>query len=331
VRVFQVGEAALPGPASFAGEITARRETQVAFRVPGKLAARLVDVGERVRKGQVIARLEPSDYQLATKNLKAQLAAARAEREFTQADVVRYRELRNQNVISPPEWDRRQTADIAARERVVALEAQLRQTANQEGYAELLAERDGVITALNAEAGDVVAAGQPVARLAQLDEPEVSIQVPEQRVAEIAPGQAVAVTLWGDPDQRMKATIREVAAAADPATRTYRVRATLQEGQAQIRLGMTATLWLPPRPSSALAIPRSAVFTTHEEPHRPKVWLVDTQAATVRSVPVALGKPLGGQRIEVSGLTPGQTIVSAGAQRLNEGQAVSLPMAGGKS
>lgn len=331
VRVFQVGEAGLSGAAGFAGEITPRRETTLAFRVPGKVAIRWVEVGDRVRKGQAIARLEASDYRLATQNLKAQLAAARAERDFTAADSARYRELLDQNIVSPPEWDRHQTAAVAAREKVAALEAQLEQTANQLGYSELAAERDGVIAALNIEAGDVVAAGQPVARLAQLDDKEITIQVPEQRIAEIAPGQEIAVTLWARPDLRLKASIRELAAAADPATRTYRVKASLLEGQEQTRLGMTATLWLPARPSATLAIPRSAVFAAHAEPQQAKVWLVDAQAHTVRSVPVALGRTLDGQRIEVSGLVPGQVVVSAGVQRLTEGQAVSLYQPGGRS
>ncbi|MCX7099036.1 MAG: efflux RND transporter periplasmic adaptor subunit [Methylococcales bacterium] len=331
VWVFQVGETAVFSPASFAGEIVPRRETTLAFRVAGKLAARLVDVGERVHKGQVLARLEPSDYQLATRNLKAQLAAARAESHLTHADLLRYQELLAQNVISAPEWERRQTADITARERVAALEAQFRQTGNQLGYAELLAERDGVITALTVEAGEVVAAGQSLGSLAQLDEQEVLIQIPEQRLAEILPGVAVFVTLSVAPERRLKATIREVAASTDPATRTYRVRATLLEGREITRLGMTATLWLPPPISSNLAIPRSAVFAPHEQPLQAKVWLLDTAAMTVHSIPVVLGQPLADQRIEASGLTPGQRIVTAGVHRLKEGQTVSLTKQGDQS
>lgn len=322
VRVTQVGEATAHATAGFAGEVTARRETALAFRIAGKLEARLVEVGDRVRKGQVVARLDANDYRLATQNLKAQLAAAKAESEFTRADLVRYRELLDQDIIASPEFDRRQTADTAAKEKVAALEAQLAQTANQLRYSELAAERDGVIAGFTAEVGDVVAVGQPVARLAQLDEKEITLHVPEQRIAQVAPGQAVEVTLWSQGERRLRGSIREVAPAADPATRTYRVKAALLEGREQARLGMTATVWLAATEPAALAVPRSAVFTTHDDPQRPKVWRVE--ADTVRSIPVTLGTPLDGERIAVTGVAPGQTVVRAGVQRLIEGQAVRV-------
>ena len=322
VRVVQVGEAAVHPTAGFAGEVTARRETTLAFRIAGKLEARLVEVGDRVRKGQPVARLDSSDYRLATQNLKAQLAAARAECEFTRADLARYRELLDQNIIAPPEFDRRQTAYTAAKEQVAALEAQLEQTANQLRYSELAAERDGVIAGFTVEVGDVVAVGQPVARLAQLDEKEITLHVPEQRIAQVTPGQEVEVSLWSQGERRFRGSIREVAPAADPATRTYRVKAALLEGREQALLGMTATVWLATTEPAATVIPRSAVFTTHDDPKQPKVWLVD--ADTVRSTPVTLGTPLDGERIEVAGVAPGQTVVSAGVQRLMEGQAVRV-------
>lgn len=329
VRVTRVGEAAAHPTAGFAGEVTARRETTLSFRVAGKLVARLVEVGDRVHKGQVVARLDANDYQLATQNLKAQLTAARAECEFTRADLTRYRELLDQNIIAPPEFDRRQTAYTGAKERVSALEAQLEQTANQLHYSELAAERDGVIAGFAIEAGDVVAAGQPVARLAQLDEKDVTVQVPEQRVGAIAPGQAVEVSLWSLGERRFSGNVREVAPAADPATRTYRVKVVLLDGREQALLGMTATVWLTTIEPAAPVIPRSAVFTTHDDPNQPKVWLVN--AETVRSTPVTLGRALDGERIEVAGVSPGQTVVSAGVQRLIEGQAVrALAAEGGR-
>lgn len=327
VRVIRVGEASVRPTAGFAGEVTARRETVLAFRIAGKVEARLVEVGDRVREGQVVARLDASDYRLATHNLKAQLTAAKAEREFSRADLVRYQELLAQNIIAPPEFDRRQTAYTAAKERVAALEAQLEQAANQLRYSELAAERDGVIAGFTVEVGDVVAVGQPVARLAQLDEKEVILHLPEQRVGDVTPGQAVEVSLWSRGERRFRGSIREVAPAADPATRTYRVKVALLDGREQALLGMTATVWLATTEPAATVIPRSAVFTSHDDPKQPKVWLVDTDA--VRSVPVTLGRPVDGERIEVAGVAPGQTIVSAGVQRLIEGQTVRVLAAEG--
>lgn len=309
---------------SFAGEVKARHETALSFRVGGKLASRPVDVGDQVRKGQLLAGLDAADYELAVQTLKAQLASARAESDFARADLERYRELLEQRVVSPPEFDRRRTAFTAAKERAAALEAQLGQASHQVDYTALRADRDGVVTAVAAETGQVLAAGQPVVTLAQLDEKEVRIDVPEQRIGEIRPGREVAVTLWTDAQRRLKARIREVAAAADPASRTYRVRAALLEGQDIARLGMTANVWIDAGGTDGVAIPLSSVFSPQRQPDPPRVWLVDEAKLTVSSAPVRLGEALSGERIAVEGLAPGQLVVSAGVQRLSEGQPVRL-------
>jgi len=325
VKVVRIGDEAAAGVMSFAGEVRARYETILAFRVSGKMIDRPVEVGDRVRKGQRVARLDSTDYRLGTEALNAQLISAQAERNFARDDLMRYRELLNQRVISPAEFDRHDTAYTTARERVVTLEAQLSQATNQLQYTDLLADRDGVVTGLEVETGQVVTAGQPVIKLARLDEKEIHIDIPEQRVAGIDLHQKVIVTLWADGNRRITARIREIAAAADPASRTYRVKATLLEGQDEARLGKTATVWIPVTPSPRIAVPLSAVFTPQNEPGRPRVWLVDEQAGTVRSVPVQLGEALDGERIVVAGVVSGQLIVSAGVQRLAEGQAVRVP------
>jgi len=325
VKVVRIGDEAAADVMSFAGEVRARYETTLAFRVSGKMIDRPVEVGDRVHKGQRVARLDSTDYRLGTDALNAQLTSAQAERDFARDDLTRYRELLNQRVISPAEFDRHDTAYTTARERVVALEAQLSQATNQLQYTDLLADRDGVVTAVEVETGQVVAAGQPVVKLARLDEKEIHIDIPEQRVAGIALHQTVSVTLWADGNRRYTARIREIAAVADPASRTYRVKATLLERQDEARLGKTATVWIPVTTSPRLAVPLSAVFTPQNEPGRPRVWLVDEQAGTVRSVPVQLGEALDGEHIVVAGVVSGQLVVSAGVQRLAEGQAVRLP------
>lgn len=325
VKVVRIGDEAAAGVMSFAGEVRARYETTLAFRVSGKMIARLVEVGDRVHKGQRLARLDSNDYQLGTDAMNAQLKSAQAEQDFARDDLTRYRELLNERVISPAEFDRHETAYITARERVAALHAQLNQATNQLQYTDLLADRDGVVTALEAEIGEVVTAGQPIVKLARLDEKEIHIDIPEQRVAEIELHQKVRVTLWANGDKQIQARIREIAAAADPASRTYRVKATVLEGQDEARLGKTATVWIPVTTSPRLAVPLSAVFTPQNEPERPRVWLVNEEAGTVRSVPVQLGESLDGEHIVVAGVVSGQLVVSAGVQRLAEGQAVRLP------
>lgn len=325
VKVVRIGDEAAAGVMSFAGEVRARYETILAFRVSGKMIDRHVEVGDRVRKGQRVARLDSTDYRLGTEALKAQLNSAQAERDFARDDLMRYRELLNQRVISPAEFDRHDTAYTTARERVVTLEAQLSQATNQLQYTDLLADRDGVVTGLEVETGQVVTAGQPVIKLARLDEKEIHIDVPEQRVAGIDLHQKVSVTLWADGDRRYTARIREIAAAADPTSRTYRVKATLLDRQDEARLGKTATVWIPVTTSPRITVPFSAVFTPQNEPGRPRVWLVEEGGRTVKSVPVQLGEAVDGERIVVAGVVSGQLVVSAGVQRLAEGQAVRLP------
>lgn len=309
----------------FPGEVQARFETALAFRVAGKLIERSVDIGDRVNKGQRLARLDPSDYRLALQNIKAQLIAAKVDRDYIKDDLNRYQELFDQNVISQPELDRHQTLYITAQQKVVALEAQLGQTSNQLAYTDLLADRDGVVTALKAEAGQVVASGQPVIRLAQSNEKEIHIDIPEHRVSGINLSQEVTVTLWADGDKRIKGHIRELAAAADPISRTYRAKVTLLERQDNTRLGMTATVWIPSSASANLTVPLSAVFTPQDQPGQTCVWLVDELASTVKSAPIRIGAALPGEQIVITGLTAGQLVVSAGVNRLIEGQTVRLP------
>ncbi|WP_235048856.1 efflux RND transporter periplasmic adaptor subunit [Methylomonas sp. MK1] len=325
VKVFRIEDHAVADARSFAGEVRARIETPLSFRVGGKLLERKVDVGDSVRKGQLLAILDGNDYHLAVQGLKAQLAAAQADSTFLRDDLVRYRELLTQQVISPPEFERHETAYTTARERAAALETQLAEANNQLSYTELHADRDGVVTALAVEAGQVLAVGQAVVTLAQLEEKEIHFDVPEHRLTEIQRQQEVNVSLWADEDRLLKAKIREIASSADPVSRTYRIKATLLEDPDAAQLGMTATVHVAANTASRIAVPLSAVYTPQNQPDHPLVWLVDEQAATVKSAPVRLGETLAGERIAVEGLAAGQLLVSAGVQRLAEGQAVRLP------
>jgi multidrug efflux system membrane fusion protein len=256
--------------------------------------------------------------------LKAQLKSAVADREFARDDLARYRELLDQKVISNPDFDRHQTAYTNAQERVAALEAQLKQTINQLDYTELSADRAGVVTALEVEKGQVVAAGQPVVRLAQLDEKEIHFDIPEQRISAIKNHQTVAVTLLSDNERKFDAKIREISASADPASRTYRAKAILLDGQQAAHLGMTATVWVASDNTEDVVVPLSAVFTSQAQPKQQQVWVIDEATSTVKAVPIQLRTALPGELVSIEGLQPGQLIVSAGVQRLKEGQTVRL-------
>jgi multidrug efflux system membrane fusion protein len=324
VRVVRVGEQPEAGFIRYAGEVKARYETRLSFRVAGKVVARHVEVGARVRKGQLIAEIDPTDYQLAAQGLTAQLAAARAERDFAHADLGRYQALLDQRFISPAEYDRRETFYQTTRARVNALEAQLQQARNQIGYTRLYADRTGVITAREVEAGQVVSAGQPIVAVAELGDKEIVIDIPESRIAGVQAGEEVAVELWANRGQRFKGRTREIAPSADPPSRTYRIKVTLLEGKDIAQLGMTATVYVAVPGTEELAIPLAAVFSPRNERDLARVWVVDEATYTVRSVPVELGPPLNDERIVTAGLSAGQLIVTAGVTRLIEGQAVQL-------
>lgn len=170
----------------------------------------------------------------------------------------------------------------------------------------------------------MVSAGQPVVTLARLDGKEIQFDVPEQRVGEMKLNQPVEVSLWASGDRRFQARLREIAATADPVSRTYRIKATLLEGLDNARLGMTATIWLPANTSATITVPLSAVFTPQHEPKQPHVWVMDETAGVVKSIPIQIDAAQEGERIGVTGLAVGQLIVSAGVQRLTEAQAVRL-------
>ncbi len=325
IKVYRIAKDTGGDATPYAGEIKARTETVLSFRVSGKIIARPIEIGDHVLKGTLLAKLDLTDYRLAAQALKAQLAAAKFELNFSKDELTRHRELLRQNVISQPDLDKRKTGYIAARERVIALEAQLTQTVNQVNYSELKAERNGRITAVHAEIGQLVTVGQPILSLTKLDEKEVHLDIPEQIINSLKIGNEVEVSLWNQEDYRFPARIREIAASADPASRTYRVKATLLEEQQDLQLGMSATVWLKTEPSGLLAVPISAVFSTQSEPKQAKVWLVDETKQQVKAIPVKLGSALADDRIAVSGVAPGLLIVSAGVHRLREGQAIRLP------
>ncbi|MGZ5049889.1 MAG: efflux RND transporter periplasmic adaptor subunit [Methylobacter sp.] len=323
VKVVRVSKDAADNVTAYAAEVRPRRETALSFRVPGKLIARPVEAGDVVRKGQVLAELDSADFRLAVSALQAQLKSAEAEQRFSGDELARYRDMLAQHVVSQPDLDRRQTAETAATARVEALKAQLAQAVNQLEYTHLTADRDGVITVAEADSSQVVGAGQSVVKLAQLDDKDVWFDLPEQRIGDVRVGQEVDVRLWADRNAKIKTHIREIAAAADPASRTFRIKAALPAGQTNARLGMTATVWLSSKAEERIGVPLAAVFTSQAEPKQPKVRRLDEQTGTVRAVPVKLGAALPSERIEADGLPGGTLIVSAGAHRLVEGQAVN--------
>ncbi|WP_255581772.1 efflux RND transporter periplasmic adaptor subunit [Cupriavidus sp. AU9028] len=320
VRLMQLQAAAGAAAYEYSGEIRPRIESRLGFRVGGKIAARLVDAGAPVRRGQPLARLDPADLALAETGARAQYEAARTDRDLAAADLRRYTDLYHKGFISAAEHNRRESNLEAAAARLRQAEAALREQRNQTQYAVLQADADGVVTAIEAEVGQVVSAGQPVVRVAQTAEKEVAIGLPEDQVDWLRSVRDVTVRTWASPERVMAGRVREIAAAADPVTRTYAARISLPEAPAELKFGMTAAVTFQrPGQQQGVRVPLTALL---QQGGRNLVWVYEGASGTVQPVEVKLGEPLGNDMAVTSGLRPGQTIVTAGVHLLKPGQKV---------
>ena len=226
VKLLTVQVGAMAAEPQYAGEIRARTELHLGFRVPGKLVRRQAQVGQRVKAGDVLAQLDPQDFKLAIDAVRAQLAAAETNRDLAAAEFQRYKALRAQNFISGVELERRQATLDAANAQVAQVRAQLDTQANQSTYTRLLATASGVVTAVDAEPGQVVAVGAPVVRLAQDGPLDVVFAVPESSVGALPVGSKAEVRQWAG-DTVLSGEVREKGALADPVTRTFQVKLAL--------------------------------------------------------------------------------------------------------
>ena len=329
VRTMTVTTEQGAGTAEFSGDVRPRIESRLGFRVPGKITVRLVDVGATVKKGQVLARLDPTDLALAQQSAQAQLSGAKTDRDLAAADLKRYSELFAKGFISAAEQQRHQANYDGAQARYEQATAGYRNQANQAAYATLEADADGVVTGVDAEVGQVVSAGQPVVRVAQTAEKEVVVGIPEDQVDTLRKSPDVSVKLWADQPRSIPGKVREIAPAADPLTRTYTVKISVPNPPPELKLGMTAVARFV-RPGGGagsggmgVRVPISALL---QEQGKNVVWLYDAASQTVKPVPVTVGEPRDNVLLVTSGLAPGQTIVTAGVHLLKAGQKV-MPMA----
>lgn len=321
VRTITVGAVGQVTSHEYAAEIKARTETLLGFRVPGKMESRAVNNGDAVRAGQPLARLDPVDLQLGQQAARAAQLAAQTNLDLLDADLRRYRSLFEQGFVGAAELERRDAAVKGARAQLDQAKAQATTQSNQAGYAGLSAPAAGVVTAVLAEPGQVLAAGTPVVRLAQDGPRDAVFSVPEDSVAAVrtllGKPHALTLTLWGQAGN-LPATVREVAAAADPVTRTFQIKADL--GKAAVRLGQTATVRLPGVGSTgAFRLPLTAVWESKGQSH---VWVFDRAGGAVRQQPVVVAGADGNWVLVAQGLKAGDEVVSAGTHVLTPGQKV---------
>lgn len=323
VRTVTIGTAAVGGSHEYAAEVRARVESRLGLRVPGKLVQRSVEVGQRVQAGQVLARVDTADLRLAQQAAAAATRAAQTAVDLAAAEYGRYQELRAQGFIGQLELERREATLKQQQAVLEQARAQSQVQANQAGYGALTAPAAGVVLAVEAEVGAVLAAGTPVLRLAHDGPRDAVFAVPEDQwpVVRALLGRAGALKVrpWGAAAP-LTATVREVAAAADPVTRTFLVKADLA-GKSTLQLGQTLTVLIDlPESAGAIKVPLTALT---QQQGQTAVWVVEPGPMTVRPQTVTVGGADGDSVVIASGLQAGQRVVTAGVHTLAPGQKVS--------
>jgi multidrug efflux system membrane fusion protein len=322
VKLITVGSEVMSARREYPGEVRAQVESRLGFRVGGKIIKRQAELGQQVKAGQVLAQLDPQDYQLAADAARAQVAAAATNRDLAAADFRRYQSLKDQNFISGAELERRDTTLKAAQAQLAQAQSQLAVQGNLTGYAVLKADVSGVVTAIEAEQGQVVAAGAPVLRIAADGVRDVLFSVPEDRVAGVKVGAPVLIRVWSQGTE-LQGKVREVAASSDPVTRTYVVKASI-DSKAPPALGATVSV-TPKAPGSAdvpvIKLPTTALW---QQGQATAVWVLDPSNLTVKPQVIEIAKTDGNEVVVASGLQPGMRVVSAGVHVLSPGQKVSI-------
>ena len=322
VKVMTVGTSGFDMGGEFAAEVRARVESRLGFRVAGKISQRQAEMGQRVAAGAVLAQLDAADYQLAAQAAQAQVSGARTQRDLAQAEFKRYEGLRAQNFISSAELERREASLKGAQSSLDQALAQAQNQGNQSNYTQLRADAPGVITAVEAEAGQVVAAGTPVFRLAHDGPRDAVFAVSESMVMKLQKGQLMqAVMAQGGPT--LQGRVREISGSADPVTRTFTVKLALDAGE-KVPLGATVNVLAKSLQGSQAAVIKVPTSALRQEGKNTAVWVLNEAQMTVASQAVQVGTADGNEVVIASGLQPGQRIVTAGVHVLTPGQKVSL-------
>ncbi|HVY07539.1 MAG TPA: efflux RND transporter periplasmic adaptor subunit [Burkholderiales bacterium] len=322
VNVVKVAPGSSNAGVGYSGDVRARYETNLSFRVPGKIVARNVEVGGVVKQGDVLARLDPEDQQLNTRGAQSQLAAAKSEYEQNKAELERYTDLYQKNFISKAEFDRWQNNYNVSKARLEQAQAQLAVTKNQANYTELAADHAGVVTAILIEVGQVVAAGQTAMKLARTDDREVVINIPENRLSELSNAKEIDISLWADPAKSYQGRLREVSPSADPVTRTYAAKISVLNADAAMKLGMTANAYLRGvQRTVSVMLPATALF---QDNGHAAVWVVDKATSKVKLVPIEVGEYVEDKVAVLSGLNAGDRVVRAGVHKLFVGEQVRV-------
>nr|WP_320145264.1 efflux RND transporter periplasmic adaptor subunit [uncultured Anaeromusa sp.] len=305
----------------YSGEVRGRFESQLSFQVGGKLIKRYVELGSIVHAGDALMQIDSRDLQQVVNSNVAATYSAESQLKLAENNLNRYQQLYSQGAISQAQLDQYQSAYEVARASAVQAGAQYSQGANQLGYSVLYADKDGVVSNINAEVGQVVGAGQAVVTLVQDGEREVEINVPENRVEELRKATQSKITFWALGDIATEGRVREISPMADPVTRTYKARLTLLNAPPEVKLGMTAAVEISDSQNGTVKalVPLSSIYQTNNSPC---VWVVKEGVVQLR--PVQTGAFRDASIEILSGVENGEVIVTAGVHRLREGQKVKI-------
>lgn len=322
VKVVEIGSGEQGRRMEYSGAVKARNEMALGFRVSGKITERLVDIGQHVTPGDVLARLDPTDYELSVRSAEANLSAARKQEEIAALARRRAESLAANNIASRSELEQAVLAHDQATSSRESAEASLEQARNQVAYTQLTSGMSGIVTSIGADMGQVVASGTPVVNVAVDGAKEVLIAVTETDIAHFTVGKTVKVGFWSNADLTLEGAVREVSGSADAQSRTFAVRVSLPEDQ-QVLLGMTATVEaIEQQDQPTYDVPLASLG---EQDGHAVVWVVDRETSIVHVRPVAVADFSGdGARLS-GGVSPGDLIVAAGTQFMTDEMKVKLP------
>lgn len=322
VRTTVVGGTGAVNNFTYSGEVRGRYESQLAFQVNGKIIKRNVELGSIVRPGDVLMQIDGKDIQQTVNSNSAQVYSAGSQLRLAESNLQRYRQLYEQNAISQATLDQYENAYQVAVAGTRQASAQYSQGSNQLDYSTLYADKAGIVTSITAEAGQVVNAGNVVITIVQEGEREIEINVPENRIEEIRKTENLKVGFWALPTVSVDAKVREIAPMADKVTRTYKVRVSLLNPPAEVKLGMTATVTVLNQGNnqqSTIYIPLTAIY---QNGNTPAVWVVKDSVLSLRTIKIGA---FGDNKIQVvEGVNSGEIIVTAGVHKLREGQKVRM-------
>ena len=319
VKTQRVGETNINSESMYSGTVKGRYETNLAFQVGGQILSRNVEIGDFVKAGDVLMVINPRDVVQQTNQAEAQVASAKAQLDLATSNLNRYTELFKEGAVSASVLDQYQTSYASAAAAYDNAVATAAQSQNSLGYTNLIAEADGVISAINVEVGQVVAAGQTAASLVQVGELEVAIDIPESKIAEIVINQPVTVAFWAI-NNEVSGYVREIAPIADASSRTFTVKISIPNPPSQMQLGMTASVAVSSDSAAKneMTIPLGAVYQVGE---KSQVWIVEDGKTKLKDVEI---KDFDGNEVLVNGLKSGDIVATAGIHKLREGQSVRI-------